>query len=525
MTSSAPLIAVHLDLKGVAFRPEYLPRLLADLAGQRVNAVLVEYEDAFPFRSVDLAPDPAARWSPAALRRFLAAARRRGIEVIPLQQCLGHLEYLFKWRRYRRFAAHPDYPATLDLGKPRGRELVLGMLREVLEAHPDSRWVHVGMDEARGLLLTARRLRREPLDLFLDHLGEVCALCERHGKTPLVWADMLDDHLSPSALRRLEAFKERVVLCPWDYHATADWIAVSRLGGARVSREWREHPEDLAGPPLGPNSRFVEDLPPFHRRLLAPYRRGRLVRALFHVDLWTRRGFRVMGASALRVSADGAVLPPYPRRAANLRLWGREVRRARQFGLLGTSWARGTSWCPPNLAVDLLWPLVGELSRAMGRRPPPFFRGLPAKTVDDLVMALGRSRDDWRLEGEVADRMEALAPRLKSHRHEWRSMVLMARALSLRRRAEFAALEVDDFRAAARPTEGEWVRRLREQAALLREIPALRGKIRAHFAKRHRGEAFEEWLAGLFDLHAARLKDCLPICREKLLLARRKYAH
>ncbi|MCX5662508.1 MAG: hypothetical protein NTW19_22735 [Planctomycetota bacterium] len=105
MASKKPLIiGVHLDLKGMMFKPSYIPAMLADLAGQGVNALLVEYEDAFPFKSLDIAHDPATAWSRSTHRRFLALAEEHGIEVIPLQQCLGHLEYVLGWDRYRKLA-------------------------------------------------------------------------------------------------------------------------------------------------------------------------------------------------------------------------------------------------------------------------------------------------------------------------------------------------------------------------------------------------------------------------------------
>jgi len=95
------IVGVHLDLKGVMFRKDYAEELFADLAGQGINTVLVEYEDTFPFDGIELAWDRSACFTGASLRRFLEAAAESGIEVIPLQQCLGHLEYLFRWKRYR----------------------------------------------------------------------------------------------------------------------------------------------------------------------------------------------------------------------------------------------------------------------------------------------------------------------------------------------------------------------------------------------------------------------------------------
>ena len=89
--NEAPIIGVHLDFKGVQFRPEYLPCLLSDLAACGVNTVLAEYEDIFPFDGPPIASDSETVWSREQQLSFLTEAKRLGIEVIPLQQCLGHL--------------------------------------------------------------------------------------------------------------------------------------------------------------------------------------------------------------------------------------------------------------------------------------------------------------------------------------------------------------------------------------------------------------------------------------------------
>lgn len=130
--SASPIVAVHLDLKGVMFKPRYHAQLLRDLASQGVNAVLVEYEDIFPFDGIEVAWDPSVCWTTQTLRRFLALAAESGIEVIPLQQTLGHLEYVFRWDRYRRYAEDRKYPSTLALSSGAGRRLVVGLAHIVL---------------------------------------------------------------------------------------------------------------------------------------------------------------------------------------------------------------------------------------------------------------------------------------------------------------------------------------------------------------------------------------------------------
>lgn len=519
--TSFSLIGVHLDLKGMNFKPSYLPQLLADLASQGINAVLVEYEDVFPFRGFDIAYDPAVVWSRTTLGRFLAEAKRNGIEVIPLQQCLGHLEYALGWDRHRRFAEDRNYPSTIRVGDPKAVALVMEMLRQIVAAHPDSKYIHVGMDEAHALKLAATRLKKDILDVFLDHLRELLPVVERAGKKAIIWTDMLEDHFRPDAFAE---FRGRVIFSTWDYSRIRGLRPCARLCGNRVSRAWLDEPENPDAPTIGPGTQFVEDHTPTIKRVLARYRHGRLFEPLFQVDLWHRLGMEVLPVSALRVSEDYQVLPRYNALLSNVRGVSKVVRRVRVMGHIGTSWARGTSWCPPNFCIDLQWPLVMELARSMGAEPKRFWPGVPPKTVDRIVRALGRCREGWRLEVKIADEMDSLAPKLQAHRYEWKSLSLMARALDLQRRADFNLAEVDYFHANHRPVDTEWQRRIREQNATLRDIAAMKRKIRAHFGKRYHGAAFEEWVRHLFDLHVQRIRNCQRICRVKQKQARRVYA-
>lgn len=524
MKPRRPIIAVHLDLKGVAFRPSYIPRLLDDLAAQGVNTVMIEYEDLFPFDGVKIARDNSVTWSRRTLDGFVEGAQRRGLQVIPKMQCLGHLEYVFRWNRYRRFALDRAYPSTLDIRNPRACALIFSMLRQIIEAHPHSRLIHVGMDEAHALVTHAKKTRRDVVELFTSHLAKLCDLCGEHGRTPMIWSDMIEDHVTSRALRIFKKFRDRVVICPWDYSSSGDRMAVGRLAGYRVSREWLDEPENPDAPAIGPGHTFTEEMPAFARRLVAPYRNGRFFTPMFQADLWTRLGFRVLGATAIRSSESLATLPYFNTHLGNIRAWSRAIRRTRQLGLVGTSWARGTSWCPSGFNMDLCWPLIAVLARSMGAKPRPFFRGIPEKTVDRIVRTLGRCRADWRLEGKVAEEMRRLTPRLRDHRHEWKSLWLMTRLLALQRRAEYALLEVDVFHAHAHPVDTEWLRRLKDQRGILRELAVMRREVHSHFRKRYHGDAFEEWMRDLFDLGVRRLREAGVICREKLRRVRRLYS-
>ena len=92
--SSSPVVpvrCVHLDLKGFPPTPQRLEGLLRVFAAARFNAVLVEWEDSFPW-TVDEWFRSETAYAPEQVRAFAARAAELGIEVIPLVQCLGHME-------------------------------------------------------------------------------------------------------------------------------------------------------------------------------------------------------------------------------------------------------------------------------------------------------------------------------------------------------------------------------------------------------------------------------------------------
>jgi hypothetical protein len=519
------MLLLHLDFKGVLPRPAHLPRLLQDIKSLGYDGIVVEYEDVFPFAAVDAAWRPRERWSRRTLNRFLTEAARLGLEVIPLQQTLGHLEWLFRWQRYAGYALGGKYPSTVDITNPQAVELVRQLLREVLAAHPGARYAHIGMDEAHALVVYARENGLNVVNVFLDYMETICAVCEEFGVKPVIWPDMLEDNFSSEALPRFRALRDRVVLCEWGYEERGPRETWARCNGMRAARAWRERPLDQNAPPLTPASKTVEDLDRASRALIKPYYDGETFQPLFWADVWKKSGFEVWGASAARTSGDYAILPLYNDRVANVRTWAEARRRTGAEAQLVTSWARGTTFCPPIYPFDASWYVLQEAARAEGKAAPgkEFFAGIKPKTVTRIFQTLGRCRQDWRLENEVADEMFALAPQLKQHRYEWETVAWLARLLHWSRRLEAAHSEVTYFACNDRLPAYEFQRRLEDQAAILKDGRALRRTLRAHFAERYHGDAFEEWLRDVFDVPMALLHADTPLCRHKKTAAQTHY--
>ena len=90
-TPAFALRGVHLDLKGAPPTFDRLLRLVDVFAAARFNVLLIEWEDVFPW-TVDPAFRGETTYTPRQVRQLVQHAADAGLEVMPLVQCLGHME-------------------------------------------------------------------------------------------------------------------------------------------------------------------------------------------------------------------------------------------------------------------------------------------------------------------------------------------------------------------------------------------------------------------------------------------------
>jgi len=207
---------VHLDLKGTPPTPERLIKLLGVFSAARYNSVLVEWEDAFPW-TVDERFRSETAYSPATVRRFVKTADDLGMEIIPLVQCLGHMETPLRLREYEHLREVPHDESVLNPLAPGARELVEKMVDDVLALMPKVKHFHLGGDEA-GTFGTHPDTKKYIAKhgkgaLYLHHVEPLLNKLLRRKIRPMLWHDMMRDWDS-SALRRLARKSDLVV---WGY--------------------------------------------------------------------------------------------------------------------------------------------------------------------------------------------------------------------------------------------------------------------------------------------------------------------
>ena len=214
-TGPLSLRAFHLDLKWQHYRFDRYLALLDDLAGWGYNTVVLEYENMFPYRCCRRAVHRDA-WTMQQVRQLVEKAASLKIQVIPLIQCFGHLEFVLRLPQFRHLAENPKQPAELCPCKDGAADLVQAMIDEIIAAHPEAPYIHIGGDEVWSLG-TCPKCKRNvgrtgKSRIYIDFVSPFIQQVVDAGKRPILWADMLLAH--PEAL---DALSRQAILCDWEY--------------------------------------------------------------------------------------------------------------------------------------------------------------------------------------------------------------------------------------------------------------------------------------------------------------------
>ena len=267
-----PLRGAHLDLKGLPPTPPRLLELLDLFAAARFNCVLVEWEDSFPWTC-----DPRFRtetaYTIADIDAFHRRARELGLAVIPLVQCLGHMETPLRIDDYAPLRELPERIDGLNPLAPGARELVERMVDDVVARTGPITHLHLGGDEAftfgqhpdtRDYIAQHGRA-----SLYLHHVRPILQSLKARRIRPILWHDMMREW-DERSLAELAGLADVMV---WAYQGGPDEATIARFQSAGVT-VWG------ASAYKGADSRGDAELPDVARRA---------ANALAWIDIAARR--------------------------------------------------------------------------------------------------------------------------------------------------------------------------------------------------------------------------------------------
>ena len=212
------VVAYHVDLRVQIMPMPTLKALAKEISTLGFNTLIMEWEATYPYKQHSIISNRYA-YSREEVTEFINYSEGLGLDVIPLQQSLGHAEYILMHERYaylradKRNLSQID-PTRLDVA----RDFFTELYSDMLSTH-QSQYVHIGGDETR--ILDCKRCQEawgedgEELGkskLYVEYMTMISEIVIAQGKTPLLWADMILAH--PDAIADMP---KNVIYIDWNY--------------------------------------------------------------------------------------------------------------------------------------------------------------------------------------------------------------------------------------------------------------------------------------------------------------------
>lgn len=190
---SVQIKGFHLDMRIQVMKLPALKRFALNLGKNGINTIIMEWEGSYPFAKEPLIANRYA-YSREEVRDFVRYCNSLHIQVIPLQQSFGHVEYIL--RNYKYAALREDQkdfsqvcPSEPELNK----KLFTSLYTDLVSTH-NSPYIHIGGDETY-LLGHCEKCKKRAAEiglsrLYFDHIKMLCDIVAGLGKRPIVWADI-----------------------------------------------------------------------------------------------------------------------------------------------------------------------------------------------------------------------------------------------------------------------------------------------------------------------------------------------
>jgi hexosaminidase len=152
-----------------------------------------------------------ACYSQEQVRRIIAYARERHMDVIPFVNFYGHLHELLRIEKYAKLGIG-QYGHDLDPLDPAVQPLLKDWIKQYADIFP-SPFIHVGFDETwETVRYTISDPSIKPKELYLRQINFVANTLQQYGKTVMVWTDIT--HTYPDIMSE---FPKDLIPVIWEY--------------------------------------------------------------------------------------------------------------------------------------------------------------------------------------------------------------------------------------------------------------------------------------------------------------------
>lgn len=260
---------MYVDFRTQVHTVDALKELAEKMAAEGFTAMLLEYEASFPFEKHATLQNKYA-FTKEEIADYVSFCGKLGMDVIPLQNCMGHMQYVLRHDRYSGLREDSrDMSQVCPLKIDRAVPVFKEIFAEVAALHP-SKYFHIGCDET-FLLGSCKRCAAYAAEhgkskLFVEYVKAMCKIVTDMGKIPVIWADIILKY--PENLGELP--KELIYL-DWNYGWDVNKFGkISNLIDAKVNlwgaSSLRSNPDDIYLTQWEKHFNNLRDYVPFARR-------------------------------------------------------------------------------------------------------------------------------------------------------------------------------------------------------------------------------------------------------------------
>ncbi|MBV7529679.1 beta-N-acetylhexosaminidase [Chitinophaga sp. sic0106] len=278
----------HLDLRIQVMKLPALKQFALQLSRHGINTLVMEWEASYPYQQHAVIANQYA-YTREQVKEFIRYCDSLHLDVIPLQQSFGHVEYILRHARYKALREdQKDYSQVNPIREEACKALFADLYKDLMSTH-HSKYFHIGGDETYLLGHSPEsKAKADKLGkgrLYGDYIKMLCELVVSMHKIPVVWADIALKY--PDALQGLP---KQTVFVDWNY----GW--------------------DL--------NRFGD-----HEKLM-------------------QSGFEIWGAPAIRSGPDNFFLTDWQKHFNNIRDFIPQARQLGYTGIIMTSWSTSGIYSP-----------------------------------------------------------------------------------------------------------------------------------------------------------------------------------
>lgn len=352
MLPPSSIRSVQLELRFLPLQPTYIQLALDRIAKLGYNTVYIQYEDTFPYRR-----HPTLRgsftYTRQQVREINQRAKDNGLQIIPLAYPFTHSDRLLERAAYAHLA-ETNSKSSLCLTDPRSVELLGELAEEVLELHPESKFIHIGGDEIAQMIgcpsCASAMWKHGRSGVLVNFLNEVARRFRTLGVRPGIWSDTLIRH--PQAIDDLS---RDLLIFYWDYWSYDERQPFFTIGGGFSDMfvlDKKAIQGDLSVMTHFPLIRTMEELPVGLEKIYGDYwqidSKQTSAKSFPYLKFFTDHHFDVV-ASVLPYVELGSILPNIHEKWSHLTYAAKRVHETGAAGGMCCHWA--PFWAP----LETLW--------------------------------------------------------------------------------------------------------------------------------------------------------------------------